>query len=82
MALNILPFRQRSAFTAWIMPRVIAPMAGYRKRVRENRKLNWPNIDAEHRNILTLDVTRYIGRAICELFSARPTRYRRPCPFW
>lgn len=71
MTLNILPFRQRSAFMAWIMARVIAPVAGYRRRIHENLKLIWPDIDAERRNALTLDVTRHIGRTICELFSPR-----------
>ena len=67
--LNILPFRQRSAFMAWVMSRVIAPMVGYRKRIRNNLDLIWPNLGTAQRNTLTTDVTRNIGRTICELFS-------------
>ena len=68
-ALNLLPFRQRSAFMAWAMSRVIAPLVGYRKRVRENLDRVWPDLGAAQRDALTIDVTRHVGRTICELFS-------------
>lgn len=67
--LNILPFRQRSAFMAWVMSRVVAPLVGYRTRIRENLELVWPNLGTTQRNTLTTDVTRNIGRTVCELFS-------------
>lgn len=67
--LNFLPFRQRSAFMAWLMSSVIAPVVGYRKRIRNNLELIWPDLGPARRNALTTEVTRNIGRTICELFS-------------
>lgn len=68
-ALGLLPFRQRSALMAWVMARVIAPVAGYRKRVERNLALIWPRMDAASRDALALEVTRQTGRTFCELFS-------------
>ncbi|WP_234702909.1 lysophospholipid acyltransferase family protein [Thalassobacter stenotrophicus] len=67
--LSFFPFRQRSAFMAWVMSRVIAPVVGYRKRIRNNLDLILPDLGAAQRNTLTTEVTRNIGRTICELFS-------------
>ncbi len=67
--LGILPFRQRRAFMAWAMSRVVAPVVGYRKRVHENLDLVWPDLAKAKRDALTKDVTRNVGRTICELFS-------------
>jgi len=57
------------AIMAWIMARVIAPVAGYRRRIHQNLKLVWPDIDPAQRDALTLDVMRHTGRTVCELFS-------------
>ncbi len=67
--LNLLPFRQRTAFMAWTMSRVVGPLVGYRKRARENLARLWPELSAERRNTITTDVMRNVGRTICELFS-------------
>ena len=64
--LRVLPFRQRSAMMAWIMSRVIAPLAGYTKRVHQNLDLIWPDMPREEHNALVTSVTRHIGRTICE----------------
>lgn len=66
---RILPFRQRSAFIAWVMARVISPLVGYRKRVRDNLDLIWPDLGKARRDALTTEVTRNVGRTLCELFS-------------
>jgi KDO2-lipid IV(A) lauroyltransferase len=67
--LSKLPFRQRSAFMAWAMSRLIAPLVGYRKRVRDNLDRIWPDITNTRRNDLATEVNRNVGRTICELFS-------------
>lgn len=68
-AVRTLPFRQRSGFMAWFMSRIIAPLAGYKKRVRQNLGYILPDLPADKRDALVLDVTRHTGRTICELFS-------------
>jgi len=67
--MRLLPFRQRSAFMAWGMARVVAPLVGYRKRVRDNLDLILPDMDPAKRDALTVEVNRNVGRTICELFS-------------
>ena len=66
---RVLPFRLRSAFMASVMSRVIAPLAGYSKRVRQNLKLIWPDMPPHQRDVLVREVTRHSGRTLCELFS-------------
>lgn len=66
---RILPFGLRSAFMAFVMSRVIAPLAGYKKRVRQNLDLVWPDLPVARREALVRDVTRHSGRTLCELFS-------------
>jgi KDO2-lipid IV(A) lauroyltransferase len=68
-ALRLLPFRQRSAVIAWIMLRVIAPLAGYKKRVRQNLHHVWPDLDEGKRDVLVDSIIRNFGRTLCELFS-------------
>jgi KDO2-lipid IV(A) lauroyltransferase len=68
-SVNLLPFRQRSAFMAWVMSQVVAPLAGYKKRVRKNLDRVWPENTPEHRDALTKEITGQIGRTVCELFS-------------
>ena len=66
-----LPFRQRSATIAWLMSRVIAPLAGYKKRVRQNLHHVWPDLPTPERDALVQNITRNTGRTICELFSPK-----------
>ena len=79
--LRVLPFRQRSALMAWIMTRVIAPLAGYTKRVHQNLDLIWPDMPRAEHNALVTSVTRHTGRTICELFSPKDlTRMAKETP--
>ncbi len=67
--LRALPFRYRSAFMASIMAHVIAPLAGYTKRVRQNLDHVWPDLPAQERDTLVKEIIKHFGRTICELFS-------------
>lgn len=67
--LSKLPFRHRSAFMGWAMSRLIAPLVGYRKRVRDNLERIWPDIAQSRKDSLATEVNRNVGRTICELFS-------------
>lgn len=69
--LHLLPFPQRSAFAAWVMARVISPLVGYRRRIRSNLDLIFPDLGTARRDALTVEVARSVGRTLCELFSPR-----------
>ena len=56
---------------AWVMSRVVSPLAGYKKRVRANLDRVWPENSAEQRDALIKDITDQIGRTVCELFSPK-----------
>tara|TARA_B100000780_G_scaffold111382_1_gene77953 strand:- start:1141 stop:1965 length:825 start_codon:yes stop_codon:yes gene_type:complete len=64
-----MPYAKRQNFGAWFFSEVIAPLAGYTKRTREN--LNWifPEMSPEKINGLTKLVGRNIGITLSELFS-------------
>lgn len=68
-ALAVLPFRSRRRLMGWMMAQVIAPVAGYRKRIRENLHHVWPDLDDAKRDALATEVARHIGHTVCELTS-------------
>lgn len=69
--LNLLPFRRRKAFMAWVMARVIAPVVGYQKRVCDNLDRVWPDMPAPQKALLATEINRNFGRTMCELFSPK-----------
>jgi Kdo2-lipid IVA lauroyltransferase/acyltransferase len=71
-----LPYRQRVAATGWIVTHLVAPLAGWRPRIRANLAHVFPDIpDAEVRR-LSREVPRNFGRALIELFSPEGLRAR------
>ncbi len=70
-ALKLLPYRQRVAFSGWLMRNLIGPVAGYRARVRDNLALIWPDLPPERVAELTHDVLDNVGRTLAELYSPR-----------
>lgn len=66
---HALPFRRRVPALGWVMQHVIAPLAGYNKRVRENLTLVAPEIPAEQREQMVGRTANNIGRTLAELFS-------------
>ncbi|MEO6298061.1 MAG: lauroyl acyltransferase [Paracoccaceae bacterium] len=67
--LRLLPYRQRVPFGGWLMRAVIAPVAGYGKRVRENLALIWPDLPPQRIPALTKAVCDNVGRTLAELYS-------------
>ena len=67
--LKLLPYRQRIAFSGWMMGHVIGPLAGYRGRVRDNLALIWPDLPQDRVAALTRDVLDNVGRTLAELYS-------------
>lgn len=67
--LLVLPYRWRVPLCGWVMSRIIAPIAGYDKRVRDNLNLVMPDMpEAEIRRLMRA-VPANVGRTLIEIYS-------------
>jgi KDO2-lipid IV(A) lauroyltransferase len=64
-----LPFDARRKLGAFLMTRVVAPLGGYRARIRENLALIRPDLTSAEIRQMELAVPRSIGRTLAELYS-------------
>jgi KDO2-lipid IV(A) lauroyltransferase len=64
-----LPFDTRRALAAALMTRIVAPFAGYRRRIRENLALVRPDLAPADIRLLEREVPRAMGRTLAELYS-------------
>ncbi len=64
-----LPFDTRRALAAALMTRIVAPLAGYRRRIRENLALVRPDLAPADIRLLEREVPRAMGRTLAELYS-------------
>ncbi|WP_135505951.1 lysophospholipid acyltransferase family protein [Roseovarius aestuariivivens] len=68
-AARLLPYRWRVPVAGWLTSRVLAPLAGYGRRVRENLAFARPDLpEAEVRRLMRR-VTDNAGRNMMELYS-------------
>jgi KDO2-lipid IV(A) lauroyltransferase len=72
--LRALPYRWRIPFGGWLMRWLIAPVAGYGQRVRENLALIWPDLPQARVKAITRAVCDNAGRTLAELYS--PARFK------
>lgn len=75
-----LPYRWRVPFVGWVTSWVIAPLAGYRRRVRENLALARPDLPADEVRRLMRVVPGNAGRNMIELYSPEFSDYASPAP--
>ena len=68
-ALLRLPYATRVRLCGWVMARIVAPIAGYRARVRENLAIAIPDLPPAEVARLTLAVPDNVGRTIIEIYS-------------
>ena len=68
----IIPYRWRVPMMGWLVSRVLAPLAGGRKRIRNNLKLVMPELPKADVERLCREVPDNAGRALIELYSGRP----------
>lgn len=68
-ALRLLPYRLRIPLSGAIFSRVVAPAAGYRRRILQNLDLVLPGLDPAERHRIARAVADNTGRAIAELYS-------------
>ncbi len=69
--LQLLPYRWRVPTGGWVMSRVIAPVIGFRRRIRENLGLIFPDMSEDERQSLERAVPEKIGRSFSEMFSPK-----------
>ncbi|WP_237684926.1 lysophospholipid acyltransferase family protein [Szabonella alba] len=67
--LLLLPYAWRVPLCGWVMARIIAPIAGYDRRVRENLALVLPDLPEAEVHRLVRDVPRNVGRTLIEIYS-------------
>ena len=64
-----LPYARRLAFMAWLMRRIVAPLAGYRARALENLARVFPGMPAAERRRIANAVAGNVGRSLIENYS-------------
>lgn len=64
-----LPYRTRVRFTGWVVAHGVAPLAGYRKRIRENLAYIFPDMDQAEVSRLEVAVANNVGRTLIEIYS-------------
>ena len=64
-----LPYRWRVPLCGWVMSRLIAPLAGYRQRVRENLALVLPELSRAEVERIARAVPDNVGRTVIEIYS-------------
>ncbi len=68
-ALLRLPYRWRVPLCGWVLSRVIAPVAGYRARIRENLALVLPGLSRAEVERIARAVPDNVGRTVIEIYS-------------
>jgi len=64
-----IPYRWRIPLAGWVMSRIVAPLAGHRRRIRDNLARALPGLPAAEMRRLLLAVPDNIGRTIAEIWS-------------
>lgn len=64
-----LPFDARRGLMAFLMTRIVAPLGGFRTRIRENLALVCPDLPEAEVRRMEIAVPQSIGRTLAELYS-------------
>ncbi|MCF3972214.1 lysophospholipid acyltransferase family protein [Paracoccus salsus] len=64
-----LPYPRRIALMGWIFARILGPIAGWRRRIRDNLALACPELSRDEVEALTRAVPENAGRALAEIYS-------------
>lgn len=71
-AVLLLPYPTRVRFMGWLMARIIGPLAGFPRRIRDNLALTHPDMpEAEIKRLLRA-VPDNAGRTLIEIYSGAP----------
>ncbi len=77
---RVLPYRWRVPVAGWLTSRVLAPLAGYRKRVRDNLRFACPELPEAEIKRLSIVVPDNAGRNMMELYSPEFRDHVRATP--
>ncbi|PIE15506.1 MAG: lauroyl acyltransferase [Rhodobacterales bacterium] len=64
-----LPYRWRVPAMGWVMARIVAPLAGFRKRIRNNLAYVCPEMEPAQVKALCYQVPDNAGRSLIEIYS-------------
>ena len=64
-----LPYKWRVPLMGWIMARVVAPLAGFTKRIRSNLTYTCPDMPPSEVKNLCYQVPNNVGRSLIEIYS-------------
>lgn len=67
---KLLPYRARIRAIGWMTSALVAPLAGYRKRIRNNLALIFPDMPPAEVKRLERAVPNNAGKVLAELFSS------------
>ena len=65
----LMPYRYRIPFMGWLSARVVGPMAGYDKRVRDNLNTVFPDLPKDEVEKIVREVLDNFGRTLIEIYS-------------
>lgn len=65
-----LPYRTRIRFMGWLIERIIAPLAGYRRRAASQIAMIWPEMSEAECDRIASGCLNNAGRAMIENFSS------------
>lgn len=68
---RLFPYRYRIAVMGWLTSRIIAPLAGYDARIRQNLRMVCPELTERTVNRLTRAVPDNFGRTLMEIYSGQ-----------
>ena len=66
---KLLPYHRRIPAMGWIFAHLLAPVAGWRRRIRDNLALARPDLDAAEVERLVRAVPDNAGRSLAEIYS-------------
>lgn len=66
-----LPYARRVPLCGWLTARIVAPVAGYRARVRENLALVLPDLPEAEIRRMEIAVPDNVGRSVVEIYSGQ-----------
>ena len=65
----LLPYPRRIAAVGWVFSRLLAPLAGWRRRIRANLALACPELSRAEVERIAREVPDNAGRALAEIYS-------------
>ena len=65
----LLPYRFRVALVGWVVSQIVAPVAGWRKRIRDNLDYVAPEMPRIERERIVRRVADNVGRTLIEIYS-------------